>query len=72
MKRMFYAILILAVTGYAASAQFNGCLPGFCPSSFGGGGMVTPAATGKVLLANGSSFLLETNGTSKVCLAGGC
>lgn len=36
--------------------------------------VVRPAAplVGKILLVNGSNFLLRTNGTNKVCRAGGC
>ena len=27
---------------------------------------------GKILLVDGASFILQTDGTSKICLAGGC
>ncbi|WP_027517871.1 hypothetical protein [Bradyrhizobium sp. WSM1417] len=30
------------------------------------------ANTGSILLVDGSSFLLQVDGTSRVCLAGGC
>lgn len=32
----------------------------------------TPVTGGKLLLADGASFLLLVDGTSKLCLAGGC
>lgn len=31
-----------------------------------------PAASGKILLVDGASFILQTDGTSKICRAGGC
>lgn len=37
-----------------------------------GGGVIAPQPTGKILLADGSSRVLQTNGTSTVCRAGGC
>lgn len=36
-------------------------------SGSGGGG-----ATGKILLVDGSFHLLQVDGTSKICIAGGC
>lgn len=32
----------------------------------------TGPISGKLLLADGASFLLQVDGTSKICLAGGC
>lgn len=40
------------------------------PGNVGGSG--PPPISGKLLLVDGSSFLLQTDGTSKICLAGGC
>lgn len=61
----------------AALAQFNKCGRGFCPNGIlvpgfpaGGGGI--PPATGKILLVDGASFILQTDAASKVCRAGGC
>lgn len=34
--------------------------------------IAAPAGTGKVLLVDATSFLLQTDSASKVCLAGGC
>ena len=31
-----------------------------------------PANTGKILLVDGTSHMLQNDGTSKICLAGGC
>ena len=33
---------------------------------------VAVGQVGKLLLVDGASFLLQTNGVSKICLAGGC
>lgn len=39
----------------------------------GKGGTITPSgATGKILLVDGVSFILQTDATSKICRAGGC
>jgi hypothetical protein len=40
------------------------------PGNVGGSG--PPPISGKLLLVDGVSFLLQTDGTSKICLAGGC
>ena len=37
-----------------------------------GGTSAPPGTTGKILLVDGVSFILQTDGTSKICLAGGC
>jgi len=67
MKRFFLATMILLGGIYAASAQFNGCQPGFCPGIFGGGGTITPSPTGDILLVDGVSLLLQTDAASFVC-----
>jgi len=70
------AAFVLASVG--AYAQFNKCGRGFCPGGLPGPGGVNtqggsiPAPTGKILLADGVSFLLLTDGASKLCRAGGC
>ena len=67
--------LMLASVG--AYAQFNKCGRGFCPGGINGPGVTTPGGsvplpTGKILLVDGVSFLLLTDGVSKLCRAGGC
>lgn len=37
-----------------------------------GGGSVTPPATGDILLVDGVSLILQTDGASFICIAGGC
>lgn len=55
-KMFFIAVVVLLGSIYAAAAQFNGCLPGICPGSFGrglnGGGttaVITPCTSTGVL-----------------------
>lgn len=82
MKRLALAIILLLGGIYAAAAQFNGCPPGLCGSSGGfgnsgggfgpGGSAAAPAATGKILMVDGASFILQTDAASKICRAGGC
>lgn len=38
----------------------------------GVGGPVAPATKGSILLVDGSSHLLQVDGVSKICIAGGC
>lgn len=79
-KPAFIALICLALVamGGAAVAQFNKCGRGFCPGgAFGsgfpsGGGGGVPPATGKIMLVDGVSFLLQVDGASKICRAGGC
>lgn len=35
-------------------------------------GVVIPQPTGKILAVDGVSFILQTDGVSKICRAGGC
>lgn len=70
------ALAVVLVAG-GAFAQFNKCGHGFCPGgSFGKGvntaGSSVPPPTGKILLVDGASFVLQTDAASKVCRAGGC
>lgn len=37
-----------------------------------GSGTAPPTTAGKILLVDGISFILKTDGVSKVCRAGGC
>lgn len=77
--RLFILIcfaLMIPVAAYAISdiAGKTGKQNGFSgrfPLT-GGIGSGTPPPTGKILLSDGSSFILQTNGTSKICRAGGC
>lgn len=70
------AMLMVALSLLATAARSDGISKAFNDTLFGGvsvpstGGALAP--NGKVLLADGVSFLLQTDGTSKVCLAGGC
>lgn len=61
----------LASTDIVGKIGRSGGFTGRNPIS-GGIGSGTPAATGKILLVDGVSFILQTNGTSKICRAGGC
>ncbi len=38
----------------------------------GSGAPPAPPSTGKILLVDGSSHLLQTDAASKICIAGGC
>lgn len=69
------AAFVLASAG--AYAQFNKCGSGFCPGGFPGPGVTAPGGsvpppTGKILLVDGASFILQTDAASKICRAGGC
>lgn len=82
------AAALIALGAAAAFAQIPNSnapmLPYFAPlgpmQSGGLGGPMIPGTvtnaappiSGKLLLADGSSFLLQTDGTSKICLSGGC
>lgn len=59
--------LVLAFS-MAAWAQFDGCRAGFCTGS----GPSVPEPSGKILLVDGASFILQTDAASKICRAGGC
>lgn len=69
------AALVLVSAG--AYAQFNKCGRGFCPGGAFGPGISTsggsvPPPTGKIQMVDGISFILQTDGASKICRAGGC
>ena len=78
MKRAAFLLIMAALVSagaYAATVtpqrggginQFDGGI-----GSSGGGG-VAPEPTGFVLMVDGASRILQTDGTSKVCRAGGC
>lgn len=72
-------IVVAAVMAFKgqAWAQFNRCGPGFCPGgvfgpAFRPPGSSVPPQTGKILMTDGTSFVLQTDGASKICIAGGC
>lgn len=64
MKIILAVILIISV-GIATAYAGNMLL--FVGSSGSG-----TAVTGKILLVDGASFILQTDGTSKICISGGC
>ena len=61
-SKWIIAIALVVATAFAAMAQ-NRILILIAP---------LPATTGKVLLVDGVSHLLQVDGTSKVCKAPGC
>lgn len=75
MIRPLILALAIAIAGIAAAQAFN--LGGLGRSAgklgaAGGKGGVTPQPTGKLLAVDGVSFILQTDGVSKICRAGGC
>lgn len=65
--RYFKLLAALALLALPAQAQ----LPMTGAGSVAGGGG-PPPLSGKLLLVDGVSFLLQTDAASKICLAGGC
>jgi hypothetical protein len=71
---LLVGLMLLTAGAYAAvvTPQIGGGIGQF------DGGVSSPAVaagpqpTGKILLADGVSFLLLTDGVSKLCRAGGC
>lgn len=63
------ALAIAALTDVSAAltASQRAAILGSKPSGGGGGG-----SSGSVLLVDGSSFLLQVDGASRICIAGGC
>lgn len=76
LNRVFLIVALLMVAGAARPDGIGGYETIFGGlSGFGGIGRTGKAIvqpTGKILLVDGVSHLLQTDGTSKVCLAGGC
>lgn len=72
MKRLIIALSLVLWTTMTFAQSI---LPGFPPGLFGArpysGGTVA-ASTNRLLLVDGTSFMLQTDGVSKICLAGGC
>lgn len=72
MKRLIVALGLLLWTTVTFAQSI---LPGFPPGLFQArphlGGTAAPS-TNRLLLVDGTSFMLQTDGTSKICLAGGC
>lgn len=72
MKRVLLAVGLLVlgiVAAHAISSAQQVIIFGGQSSASGGSG---GAITGKILLVDGSSHLLQVDGTSKICRAGGC
>jgi hypothetical protein len=68
MIRAIAAIVILGASlSLPASAQL--LTTGYGPGSMGGS---AGGATNLLLLVDGSSRVLQTDGASRICLAGGC
>jgi hypothetical protein len=71
------ALLVFALLAASTLARSDGI---FNPGSRGigftdgifNGGVPIPQPTGKILLADGVSFILQTDAVSKICRAGGC
>ena len=67
-------IVLLSAQLYAATVtpQIGGGVGQFDGGVASQGVAAGPQPTGKILLVDGASFILQTDGTSKVCRAGGC
>lgn len=65
--KIVLAVILLLATVAASFAQLStmGIGPAGDPAAGGG-------TTGKILLVDAASFLLQTDSVSKVCIAGGC
>lgn len=73
MIRAALAISALLASIYAAHAFGLGLGNRFGHMGGAGkGGSAAPVAAGKILLVDGTSFILQTDATSKICRAGGC
>lgn len=73
MKRSIAALLMLLALSCAAHAFGLGLGNRFGKlGANSGAGVVVPQPTGKILLIDGTSFLLKLDGTSKLCRVGGC
>lgn len=71
------ALMVIALLALSSLARSDGIYnPGGLGVSgsdgIGNGGKIIPQPTGKILLVDAASFLLQTDGASKVCRAGGC
>jgi hypothetical protein len=67
-------VILLLATSIAAAQAFGlglGNRFGRLGASSQGGG-VTPPPSGDILLVDGTSLILQTDGASLICIAGGC
>lgn len=73
MTRSLTALLILLALAGAAHGFGLGLGNRFGKlGSFGAGSGVTPPPSGDILLVDGVSLILQTDGASFICRAGGC
>jgi hypothetical protein len=76
MKRAAFALALLMLATSARSDGLGNLTGRIGQGDFGGigGGFAkaAPQPTGDILLADGVSFILQTDGTSLICRAGGC
>lgn len=68
MNRLWLIAAILVLGASVAWAAGSNMLLHVGSSGNSGGA----PATNFILLVDGASFILQTDGTSKICLAGGC
>lgn len=70
MRRIRIAALVIALSSIlGAGAVADLLTTDVGPGMDGNGG---PKPTGKILLVDGASFVLQVDAASKICLAGGC
>ena len=78
---MRFWLSIIILLGLTAATDAGSSIVGVTGNSFGfsgrwplagGIGSGTPAPTGDILLVDGVSLILQTDGASFICLAGGC
>ncbi len=73
MTRLVIPLLILfALAGTAHAFGIGGLGARFGKAGAIGKGKALPQATGKILMVDGTSFILQTDAASKLCRAGGC
>lgn len=70
-----YLAALMVLASLAAAHAFGLGKEGFMFGRLGaptGGGVIVPQPTGDILLVDGVSFILQTDGASLICRAGGC
>lgn len=67
MRNILFAVALFILS--AASAYASNFMLLHVGQADGSG---APAPTGDILLADGTSFILQTDGASLICIAGGC
>lgn len=78
MKRLLLLMVaLLALGGLARASSLTGyACQGWGLTVLAGpyicGTAPPPSGTNDILLVDGTSFILQTDGASKICLAGGC